>query len=213
MRSDNLNFPKYKELKRAHLTDDHQMNLNLPINSFSGAWQAFLLFLIPIGGGIPGGVIVAKNHGLPWWMMIILYALSDIVLAFVFEPVMLFIISRGKKSPRVMQFHQLFLEAMRKSTPQIRGSLGPFSLIMFSFGADPMTGRSATKAAGHGFLSGWTIAILGDLLYFSVIMASTLWLNSIFGDGTLVTFAILAFMILVPLLVERIRLRIRLKVR
>jgi hypothetical protein len=41
-----------------------------------------------------------------------------------------------------------------------------------------MTGRAAAKAAGHGFLPGWAIAITGDMIYFVVLMASTLWLQA-----------------------------------
>ncbi|HEX4047025.1 MAG TPA: hypothetical protein VH309_04295, partial [Elusimicrobiota bacterium] len=80
---------------------------------------------------------------------------------------------------------------------------GPFTLILIAFGVDPMTGRAAAAAAGHGFVSGWTLAITGDMLYFTVIMASTLWLNSILGDGRITTAAILVLMFVAPLLIRR----------
>ncbi|MDE2237478.1 MAG: hypothetical protein KGK30_06280, partial [Elusimicrobia bacterium] len=89
-------------------------------------------------------------------------------------------------------------------------SNGPLGLILVAFGVDPMTGRAAAAAAGHGFLSGWTLSITGDMLYFFVIMASTLWLSSILGNGTVATTTILVVMTLVPPLLDRWRRRRRL---
>jgi hypothetical protein len=54
-------------------------------------YEVFLLFLIPIGGGIPAGVILASNKGISRPIMILLYASADVVLARIFEPVMLLI--------------------------------------------------------------------------------------------------------------------------
>jgi len=68
-----------------------------------------------------------------------------------------------------------------------------------------MTGRAATAAAGHGFIAGWTLAIAGDLVYFLLIMVSTLWLNGILGDGTWTTLIILALMMFLPPLIQRLR--------
>lgn len=76
---------------------------------------------------------------------------------------------------------------------------------MIAFGVDPMTGRSVARAAGHGFIMGWMFAIAGDMLYFGVLMVSTLWLNGILGDGTWTTIIILAAMMIVPWLIKKIR--------
>ena len=68
-----------------------------------------------------------------------------------------------------------------------------------------MTGRAATAAVGHGFLKGWMLAITGDMLYFTVLMVSTLWLNNILGDGTKTMMIILVLMFVVPMIVRRVR--------
>ena len=47
---------------------------------------------------------------------------------------------------------------------------------------DPTAGRAAAAAAGHGFVPGWTLAIIGDMIYFVLLMASTLWVSSVVGD-------------------------------
>ncbi len=164
-----------------------------------------MLFLIPIGGGIPGGVLLARNRGLEWPAMMALYFISDLILACVFEPLMLAVIALGKRSLFVNQMREAFKKAMEMTTPYYGSKLGPLALIMVTFGTDPMTGRAVTVTAGHGFFTGWTLAIIGDMLYFSVLMVSTLWLNNILGDGTWTTLIILALMMIVPVLVRRFR--------
>jgi len=163
------------------------------------------LFLIPIGGGIPAGVLLARSRGIQWPVTMILYLISDVILACLFEPVMLLVIKVGKRSPKVAQFSEAFKKMVKQTTSHYGNRLGPLSLITVSFGVDPMTGRAAAAAAGHGFLIGWMLAITGDMIYFSVLMISTLWLNSILGDGTWTTVIILVLMVVVPILVRRLR--------
>jgi hypothetical protein len=169
----------------------------------SGAWGVLSLFLIPVGGGIPAGVLLARSRGIGWPVMEILYMISDVILACLFEPVMRFIIKASKNAPRLAHALAAVKQAMRKTTDLYGTTGGPFTLILIAFGVDPMTGRAAAHAAGHGFVSGWTLAIAGDMIYFTVIMASTLWLNSILGDGRVTTFAILVLMFVAPLLIRR----------
>jgi low temperature requirement protein LtrA len=47
------------------------------------------------------------------------------------------------------------------------------------------------------------LAILGDMLFFALLMASTLWLHGILGDGTWATVAIMVVMIGVPYVIKR----------
>jgi len=173
----------------------------------SSAGEVLTLFLIPIGGGIPAGVLLARSRNLDWPVMMVLYFISDVILACLFEPVMLLVIAAGKRSAFISRISAAFKQAMKKTTPYYGSSLGPFALIMVAFGVDPMTGRAAAVAAGHGFLAGWAFAIAGDMLYFTVLMVSTLWLNSVLGDGTWTTLIILAAMIFVPMVVRRFRER------
>ena len=169
----------------------------------SNAWAVLVLFLIPIGGGIPAGVLLAQARGLDWPVMMILYFISDVVLACVFDS-FLWLMSRVKThSPFMQQFAESFKVSTNKITSKYGLTPGPFALIMVSFGVDPMTGRVATMLAGHGFISGWLLAIAGDMIFFTVIMASTLWLNNILGDGTWTAIIIMAAMFGIPWLVRR----------
>jgi hypothetical protein len=169
------------------------------------AWAVLVLFLIPIGGGIPAGVLLAKARGLSWVWMEILYLISDIILAFVFEPLMLGVIAMGRKVHAFRRFADAMKRVMQRTTAPYGTAGGPLALILIAFGVDPMTGRAAAAAAGHGFVSGWTLAITGDMMYFTVIMISTLWLNSIFGNATLTMTVILIAMVAVPEIIQRRR--------
>lgn len=171
----------------------------------SNAWEVFSLFLIPIGGGIPAGVILAKNRGLTWPVMMLLYFASDVVLAFVFEGIILLLARIKTKSPFLARLRESFRTSVQNTTARYGVHPGPISLILISFGVDPMTGRTAALMAGHGFITGWLIAITGDLIFFAAIMISTLWLNNILGDGTWTAVIIMVAMIAVPALIRRVR--------
>lgn len=167
--------------------------------------EVFILFLVPVGGGIPAGVILAHKYGIIWPIMAGLYFLSDVVLACVFEPLMLWFMKAAKKSNKMMQFLENYKSMLAKSGVNISPSLGPMALIGISFGVDPMTGRAVAKAAGHNFFTGWAIAICGDMFFFLVIMSSTLWLSDVLGDGTLAVAIVMVMMIFGPSIIRRIR--------
>ena len=86
---------------------------------------------------------------------------------------------------------------------------GPLTLVLIAFGVDPMTGRAAALAAGHGFLAGWAIAIAGDMLYYAVIAVVTLRLNAYFKNPEATVLVVLSAMVVVPVLVRRLRGRLR----
>jgi hypothetical protein len=174
--------------------------------SLKHAWEVLTLFLIPVGGGIPAGVLLARSHGLVWPLTALLYFVSDVILALVFEPLMLGLAAIAKRVAFLRRVGSAFKEAFRRTSPVYGTHLGPLALIGVSFGVDPMTGRAAALAAGHGFVTGWLIAIAGDMIYFAVIMVSTLWLDNYLGNGTWTTLIILALMLGLPPLIRRIRL-------
>jgi len=184
------------------------MTLSLPsVYSLSSVWSVLELFLIPIGGGIPGGVLLARDHGFIWPVTALLYLISDVILACLFEPILLFLISISKRSEKLSRVGEAFKKNMQKTSDQFGTTGGVFTLVMIAFGFDPMTGRSAAVAAGHGFVMGWMIAIMGDMLYFSVLMISTLWLDGILGNGTWTTIVMLIIMMGIPWAVRKIRKR------
>ena len=167
--------------------------------------DVFLLFAIPIGGGIPAGVLLAKARGVDWFTMSVLYFLSDVLLAFLFEPIMLIFLRFTRGIVFFERLREAFRQSTQKTIARYGSSPGPLMLVVIAFGVDPMTGRAAAKAAGHGFITGWAIAILGDMFFFGVIAVSTLCLNNVLGDGTWTAIIIMLAMFGVPALINKIR--------
>jgi hypothetical protein len=164
------------------------------------------LFLLPVGGGIPAGVLLASGKGLAWPITTALYLTSDIVLALAFEPILRLLAALARKVPFLARFSAALKAASARSVAHLSGTgAGPLSLIMIAFGVDPMTGRATALAAGHGFLAGWAFAITGDMLYFAVIAVTTLRLNSYFRNPNTTMLIVLGMMFAVPMLVRYVR--------
>jgi hypothetical protein len=164
------------------------------------------LFIIPVGGGIPAGVLLAHAKGLAWPITSMLYLVSDIALALAFEPILRLLAAVAGKIPFLARFSAALKAATARSVAHISGTgTGPFALVMISFGVDPMTGRTTAHAVGHGFLAGWAFAIAGDMLYFAVIALTTLRLNSYFQDPNTTMLIVLGAMVVVPMLIRYFR--------
>jgi hypothetical protein len=181
-----------------------------PISGFGHAEPALLsvlkLFLLPVGGGIPAGVLLAQAKGVAWPVTAALYLVSDIVLAVAFEPILRLLAWFAGKVPFLTRFSAALKSVTARSVAHFSGTgAGPFALIMVAFGVDPMTGRTAALAAGHGFLAGWAFAIAGDVLYFAVIAVTTLRLNRYFRDPNTTMLIVLGAMFIVPMLVRQLR--------
>jgi len=172
-----------------------------------GAWSAFLLFLVPVGGGIPAGVLLARDGGVSPPMMAILYFFSDVVLAFAFEPLIRLLLALGRWVPPLARLGRRLGGAFQRVGAGTNAARGPLGLVFVSFSVDPITGRTAAAAAGHGFVPGWALAIAGDMLYFTLLMASTLWLRGVLGDERLTLGAMLLLMLVLPSLVRRWKTR------
>jgi hypothetical protein len=169
-----------------------------------------MLFLLPVGGGIPAGVLLARSTGLAWPLTAGLYFVSDVILALAFEPVLRILVARGRKIPFLARLGQAMQVAMARSAAHFSGTnTGPAALILVSFGVDPMTGRAAALASDHGFLAGWAFAIAGDMLYYAIIALTTLRLNAYFRNPNTTVWVVLAAMIALPMLVRYLRSRLR----
>ena len=148
-------------------------------------------------------MLLAARQGIAWPVTAALYFVSDLVLAVVFEPALLVLAAVGRRLPVVARFGAAMGHAMERAAARHIGA-GPFALILVAFGVDPMTGRAAALASGHGFIRGWGIAITGDMLYYAVIAITTLQLGAYVHNPDAVMLTVLAAMILVPMMVRRI---------
>ena len=171
-----------------------------------------MLFLLPVGGGIPAGVLLARSNGLPWPVTAGLYFVSDVVLALAFEPLLRLFVVLGRNVPVLARLGAAIRHAMVRSSTYLSGTgTSSITLVMISFGVDPMTGRATALAAGHGIVAGWAFAIAGDMLYYAVIALTTLQLNAYFGNPNITILVILGAMTLAPVLVRYCRPKLLLR--
>jgi hypothetical protein len=177
----------------------------LPHNWPGGILGVFLLFCLPIGGGIPLGVIMARDAGLSPALTAALYCASDVVLAFTTEPMLALLRWLSRRIAFLARIGQVFGRLTGSAGLQDGGVRGPLGLILLAFSVSPTTGRAAAAAAGHGFVSGWTLAIIGDMVYFGVLMVTTLWVSSVFGDDRLTIGGVLIGTWILPLVIRRLR--------
>ncbi|RZA25911.1 MAG: hypothetical protein EOP10_05355 [Proteobacteria bacterium] len=173
--------------------------------SFSSVWSIFLLFALPVGGGIPGGVILAQKLGFGWVPMSAIYLVSDIVLALLFEPMLRLFAYLARYFAPLAKFIEVSKMLTDRTIARYGSKPSLPLLIAISFGIDPMSGRAVALAAGHRFISGWAIAIAGDMIFFAMIAVSTIYLGDLLGDGTWAAVIIMAAMIVIPFLVRLVR--------
>ena len=166
-----------------------------------------LLFCIPIGGGIPFGVVIARDAGLAPPVTAALYLVSDVVLAFLIEPVLVLLRWQSQRVPALKRLGEAFERMTGTAGLNADGAQGPLGLIMLAFAIDPVAGRAAAAAAGHGPVRGWFYAITGDMLYFGVLMATTLWLSSVLGNDRVTIGAVIIGTWVLGLIVTRMRRR------
>lgn len=175
-------------------------------STWPGGWAGvLLLFLVPVGGGIPAGVLMAHARGIGWPAMMLLYFVSDVILACVFEPLMRAIATATRAVPPLRQAAEAFRDSARRQAAEFGSSGSALALVLVSFGVDPMTGRTAAAAAGHGFVPGWAIAITGDMFYFALLLVTTLWVGGEVGDDRLTIVIMLVVMFVLPSLLKRLR--------
>ncbi|HLO67964.1 MAG TPA: hypothetical protein VK188_13150, partial [Holophaga sp.] len=171
-----------------------------------GMVAVLLLFLVPVGGGIPAGVLLARAKGMAWPLTAGLYLVSDLILALAFEPVLRVLTAMARRVPWPDRFRYAWREAQARTQGTFGSSpAGPAALVLISFGIDPMTGRASALAAGHGPVAGWAFAIAGDMLYYAVVAAVTLRLNDRIRHPEATVALMLTAMVILPLLAGRVR--------
>ncbi len=165
-----------------------------------------LLFLIPVGGGIPAGVLLAQAKGLRWETAAGLYAISDLVLALVFESLLVGFAALARRRPPMARYGAAVKAVMAQNVAMVGGTgAGPLRVVLVAFGVEPMTGRTAALLAGYGPLPSWTLAILGDMGYYALIALSTLGLNAWLKHPKLTAWIILGAMFFWPMLSRRVQ--------
>jgi len=152
-------------------------------------------------------VLLAQRAGVPLLGTVGLYLLSDVVLAFTSEPLVKLFRWLGRHVQLVGRVGQSVERLTAGAGLEHEGARSALGLVILSFAASPRTARAAAAAVGHGFVPGWTLAIVGDMAYFALLLVSTLWLSSTFGDDRLTIGITLAAAWFLPLIIQRLRKR------
>jgi hypothetical protein len=171
-----------------------------------GWWGVLLLFCIPGGMGIPPGVLLGHNGGLGPFVMSVLYFASDVVLASVFEPMLVVLAALARRLPLLHRVGEKVLAAITRTMPAGSAS-APMGIALTAFGAGLPFGRALAAGAGFGLVPSWLFTIAGDMVYFGLGMASTLWFDDLLGDPRMAAFAGLAVMFVVPAMIRRWQMR------
>jgi len=161
-----------------------------------------LLFCIPGGMGIPPGVLLGSHGGLGPIVMSILYFASDIILACVFEPLLVILAAVARRLSFVSRAGDAVLAGIKRTMPAGNAS-APVGIALTAFGAGLPFGRALAAGAGFGLVSSWLFTIAGDMAYFGLGMASTLWFDNLLGDPRMAALAGLVVMFVVPALIRR----------
>src|SRR5579859_6028744 len=179
----------------------------LPMLWPTGLVGVFLIFLLPTAAGVPLGVIMARSAGIPPVVTAGLYFASDVLAAVLAEPTLMLVRRIGTRFASIARVGDRLGHMTEDAGLRGRGVRGPLGLIAVSFMFSPLAGRVAGVAAGYRVVSSWSLAIIGDMVFFGLLMATTLWLTGIFGDSRLLIGALVVGPWLAPMLIRRLRRR------
>lgn len=163
-----------------------------------------LLFCVPGGIGIPSGVLLARNDGIGPLATTLLYAVSDVLLAATIEPLLVALSRARPHVPALDRVARATLLAIARMLPPGR-LIGPTSVVLAGFGMGMPFGRILGAGAGYGLVPSWLLTIAGDMLYFWLGMASTLWLGGVLGDQRMAALGALVLMLVVSMAVRGVR--------
>lgn len=163
-----------------------------------------LLFCVPGGVGIPSGVLLGKHDGIGPLLTTILYFVSDVLLACVFEPLLVWLGAMSHRRPRLARAGAAMRVAIERTMPP--GSfVGPTGVVLMGFGMGLAFGRALGAALGYALVPSWLLTIGGDMIFYVIGMASTLWFEGMLGDPRKAALGGLIVMLVVSALVRRWR--------
>jgi hypothetical protein len=169
-----------------------------------GALGAFLIFMVPIGPGKPAGILLGREAGLGPLEILGLYAAKDVLTGLYLEPLLRLIARHGSRFAWARSAGEQ-ITAIATRTHLGSGRLAQaISVGLVALGAGFMTGAAALPCARLPRPLGWLSVILGDLTWFSVMLAAAIGLTSIIPDNRMVFVALLLMALLSRPLTRRL---------
>lgn len=172
----------------------------------------FLLFWAPVGPGIPAGVLLARHLRVPPPVTFGLYTLSDTLAVLILHPVYSWLRTHGRNNPTIRRIGQRVLAfammGTRRPTPEeVReGRLAPilFRIATVGFGIDIYTAGALASGLPIPRLPGWLAALVGDLLWFAVLLAFSVLAAEVIDDDRVVSVVVIAVALLAQPIARRL---------
>lgn len=168
----------------------------------------FALFWAPVGPGIPAGVLLARHVPLGAAATFGLYTLSDVCGALVLWPLYTFLRRHGRRVRPIRWLGRrvMSLAMIGARPPEPGGRVGSalFRIATVGFGVDIYTAGALATALPVPRIPAWLSAIAGDLVWFAVLLATSIAAASVVDDDRVVGVVILVAMIAIPRIARRI---------
>jgi hypothetical protein len=174
----------------------------------------FALFWAPVGPGIPAGVLLARHVGLNPLITIAIYALSDVLGACVCHPLFAGL-RRLARHVRPLRWlgQRLMKVAMfgaRMPTAEdlqvgVKG-LAPalFRIGTVGFGLDVYHGGMLVAGLPVPRILGWGAAIAGDLVWFALLLVTSIATAAVVDDDRVQFVVMLVAMFVLPYVAKRL---------
>jgi len=174
----------------------------------------FALFWAPVGPGIPAGVLLARHIPLHPAVIFGLYALSDVLSAFIFGPIFALLRKHGRKVEVIRKLGRRMLSlatlGVRVPRPEEvkagEKGLAPtlFRIATIGFGVDVYTGGMLATSLPVPRPLAWACAIAGDLVWFALLLGASIGAAWIVDDDRVVGVVVIVAMIVIPWIARRI---------
>lgn len=174
------------------------------------AMLVLALFFTPVGPGIPAGVLLARHIPLHPGVTFGLYAMSDVCAAVVCHPLFTMLRRHGRRVPPLRAFGRRMLALVTvgiqlPERAEARSGLGPLlsRVATVGFGVDVYTAGLVATGLGVPRVPGWAAAIAGDLVWFALLLGTSMATASLADDDRVIAVVMVIAMIVIPRLARR----------
>ena len=172
----------------------------------------FALFCAPVGPWLPAGVLLAQHLRIAPAFIFGLYVLADLFVVILLNPVYSFLRAQGRRNPTIRNIGRRTLAVAMIGTGRLAahearaGRLAPalLRIATVGFGVDVYTAGALATGLPIPRLVGWTAAMVGDLVGFALLLASSVAAAHVFDDERATVAVVLVVALLGPSILRRI---------
>lgn len=163
------------------------------------------LFFAPVGPGIPAGVLLARHVPLNPGLTFGLYALSDVLAAILCHPLFILLRRHGRNVKPLRWLGRRLQSLAMLGVRGGPGTVGPAlsRIATVGFGVDVYTAGMLATGLPVSRLLGWTSAITGDLIWFALLLGTSLLAARIVDDDRFIALVIVVAMVVIPRVARR----------